>query len=359
MLRAILDEATTSGAAPGGVLLVGDRGNRRHHIAFGVTRLEPAGSGEPVTPDTLFDVASLTKPTVTTAALVKLVGAGAIDLDDRVRRWIPELTSEGTDDLRLRDLLWHCSGLPAHIKFYERVLAGDLAGARTPREAILRMAATSPLAYAPRTDTLYSDLGFILLGFAIERAAGERLDRVAQRLVFDSLAMTRARFVDLATADRPAPVAATERCPYRGLVVGEVHDQNTHAAGGILGQAGLFCTADDLGRFAQAMIDASGGFTPELLELFAAPSTVPGSTRRLGWDSPSAVPGESHAGDLWPRDSLGHLGFTGCAMWIHRAGGRYVVLLTNSIHPQVQKPVTKALRRRVMDAVARELYGER
>jgi len=353
VLQRILDEATATGAAPGGVLVAADGGAVRVRIPFGTTRLEPPGSGLPVTEETLFDVASLTKPVATVGVLMKLVAAGRIDIDDLVYRWVPELAGPGTQELRLRDLLCHCSGLPAHIKFYERVLAGDLAGAPTPREAILRMAAQTPLEYEPRTKTIYSDLGFILLGFAIERAAGDRLDRVARAQVFEPLSMASARFVDLAQNDRPHPVAATERCPYRGVVHGEVHDQNTHAAGGILGQAGLFSTADDVGRFAQAMVDASHGFSRELLDTFFTRCAIPGSTRSLGWDSPSDVPGESHTGELWPRDAVGHLGFTGCSLWIDRARERWAVLLTNSIHPNVQKPVTKALRRRVMDAVWR------
>jgi CubicO group peptidase (beta-lactamase class C family) len=194
-----------------------------------------------------------------------------------------------------------------------------------------------------------------LLGFVAERAGGDRLDRLAARLVFEPLEMGASRFVDLALPERPTDVAATERCPYRGVVVGEVHDQNTHAAGGILGQAGLFSTGGDLARFAAAMMTPTGGFSRELVEAFMTPSGVPGSSWMLGWDTPSPTGGESQAGDRWPRTGAGHLGFTGCSLWIDRPRGRAVVLLTNSIHPVVQKPRTKVFRRAVMDAVCDQL----
>jgi CubicO group peptidase (beta-lactamase class C family) len=356
VLRGILDEGVASGAAPGGVLLVADAGAVTHRIAFGSTSRVPPGSARRVDPGAVYDLASVTKPTATVASLMKLVAAGTMALDDAVRRWIPELTVEGSASLRLRDLLCHASGLPAHQKYYERVLAGETCGAASPREAILRMVCETPLEYEPRSRSVYSDLGFILLGFAVERAAGDRLDHVARRLVFDPVGMPSARFVDLAQPDRPdAP--PTEDCPYRGIVRGEVHDQNTHAAGGILGQAGLFACADDLGRFADAMIRASAGFDRAVLDAFFAPCGVPGSTWRHGWDTPSTTPGESQAGERWSRAGFGHTGFTGTSMWLDPPRGRYAILLTNSIHPVVQKPVTKAFRRRVMDAIVAELEG--
>jgi CubicO group peptidase (beta-lactamase class C family) len=355
VVERILHDAAVTGVAPGGVLLVVDGGAVVHRFAFGRTQIEPPGSGEPVTETTLFDVASLTKPVVTVACTMKLVGAGALDLAAPVSRWIAELPSGSPQTVTVRQLLAHSAGFPAHQHFYRRVLAGDLAGAASSRLAILRMAAAAPLAYPPGIRSLYSDLGFILLGFVLERASGQRLDALAQRLVFEPVGMSSSRFVDLAQPGRPAAAAATERCPYRGVVRGEVHDQNTHAAGGILGQAGLFTTADDLSRFALAIMDGAAGFSRDVTAEFLKPSGVPGSTWCLGWDTPHPSAGESQAGDLWPRTGVGHLGFTGCSLWLDPPRRRLVVLLTNSIHPAVQKTRTKALRRAVMDAVVAAL----
>jgi CubicO group peptidase (beta-lactamase class C family) len=350
VLARILDDAVARTVTPGGVVVIADGGEVVERVAFGTTRSHPAGSGVPVAMDTLYDAASVTKPTATVASLMKLVAAGTVSLDDPVRRWIPELAGDGTDRIRVRDLLCHASGLPAHIKFYERILAGETEPGEHPRDATLRMVAATPLEYEPRSQSVYSDLGFILLGFIVERAAGDRLDRVAQHLVFDPVGMPHTRFVDLDRPERP-DAAATEDCPYRGFVVGEVHDQNTHAAGGILGHAGMFTVADDLSRFASAIVDATAGFDRAVIDAFLEPCGVPGSTWRHGWDSPSTTPGESQAGELWSRDGFGHCGFTGTSLWIDPARRRHAVILTNSIHPVVQRPVTKAFRRAMHDAI--------
>jgi CubicO group peptidase (beta-lactamase class C family) len=148
----------------------------------------------------------------------------------------------------------------------------------------------------------------------------------------------------------------------RGVVVGEVHDENCHAGGGISGHAGLFATADELAVFARAVNAAAtgtaiGGFEPAVVQAFLTRSAAPGTTWRLGWDSPSPLPARSQAGDLWPRSGVGHLGFTGCALWLDPPRGRYAVLLTNRVHLSRDPAGILALRRRVMDAVVRTLDG--
>ena len=179
--------------------------------------------------------------------------------------------------------------------------------------------------------------------------------------MFEPLGMAATHFVDL---DRPHPappvagVAPTERCARRGLVWGEVHDENAHAAGGVAGHAGLFSTAGDLVRFAAAMNAAvrgehggAGPFDPERARRVATTPSVPGATWRLGWDTPSPTPGVSHAGDRWPRDGFGHLAFTGCSMWLDPPRDRAVVILTNRVHPTREGSGIRELRRAVMDAV--------
>jgi serine-type D-Ala-D-Ala carboxypeptidase len=368
ILRAgIRHTAGDTGVTPGGVLVYGDQGQDLATIPFGRSHVPPPDDVFEVTPDTIYDVASLTKPLVTAAALMKL----DLDLDAPVAPLLPELTVPGGGRITFAHLLGHGSGLPAHLRFYERLRAGDRAGASSRREALLRMAAGTALVHAPGERAVYSDLGYILLGFAIERHTGKRLDQVAAELVTGPLGMDASFFVDLDPAAGGAPagpvdaarrarIAPTERCPYRGLVRGEVHDDNAHAGGGIFGHAGLFATAGDVARFARAMVHAAagqpmGGFAPAVVRRFFTACSAPGTTWRLGWEQPSPEPGVSHAGDTWPRDGVGHLGFTGCSLWLDPPRGRYAVLLTNRVHPGRDNPGIKPFRRAVMDAIVAAL----
>jgi CubicO group peptidase (beta-lactamase class C family) len=221
----------------------------------------------------------------------------------------------------VRHLLAHASGLPAWRPLYER-LQGE------PREAIVRLAAAEPLERAPGAASVYSDLGFIVLGAVVERAGGARLDDLAARRLFAPLGMHRSRFVDLTSGWRPEPVAATE-----GDLCGEVHDENCRAAGGVLGHAGLFSTAADLSLLAAALLRSWHGAGP-----------LPTDLLRTLW-SPCGVP------ELWPMDGVGHLGFTVCSLWLDPPRSRWVVLLTNRVHPSRDDVRIKEVRPRVMDAV--------
>lgn len=365
MLETVLREAM-AGVTPGAVLACGDAGHHVATVCAGNTAgPEMPGLAQPITPTTFFDVASLTKAVVTSAVLMQLVARGRLALDTPVQTHLPELRSPGAERIQVQHLAGHAAGLPAHVEFFRRLWAGERLGARDAREALLRMAAACELVRPAGTQTEYSDVGYILLGHLLERAGGARLDALARQLVFEPLGMQRVGFVDLLAvppAPRPAPVAATERCPVRGVVVGEVHDENCHAGGGISGHAGLFATADELAVFARAVNAAAtgtaiGGFEPAVVQAFLTRSAAPGTTWRLGWDSPSPLPARSQAGDLWPRSGVGHLGFTGCALWLDPPRGRYAVLLTNRVHLSRDPAGILALRRRVMDAVVRTLDG--
>ncbi|WP_428261853.1 serine hydrolase domain-containing protein [Haliangium sp.] len=359
--RSATDQA---GVTPGGVLVYGDEGEDVATIPFGRSHFGPEEDVFDVTADTVYDLASLTKPIATAAVLMKL----DLDLDAPVRPHVPELGKAGAH-ITFAHLLGHASGLPAHRCFYER-LRGARSGARSRRTTLLKMAAGAKLEAAPGTRSVYSDLGYIVLGFAIERITGQRLDEVVRALVTEPLEMNSTFFVDLG---RPAQakrvradrrIAPTEQCPYRGLVVGEVHDDNAHAGGGIFGHAGLFAPAGDVARFARALTltaagDAIGGFQPEVVRRFFSTASAPDTTWRLGWDTPSPVPGVSHAGVAWPRDGVGHLGFTGTSMWLDPSRGRYVVLLTNRVHPSREQTGIRELRCAIMDAVVHQLERRR
>jgi CubicO group peptidase (beta-lactamase class C family) len=347
------------------VLRYGADGREVETLACGRLRSHPSRGGA-VTADTVYDLASVTKVVATTAVLMELVARGAVDLDAVAAERLPELAPTGAA-VRVRHLVGHASGLPAHREFFRRLRAGDRQGAATAREGLVRMAATTPLEAAPGQRAIYSDLGFLLLGAYLERTTGERLDQLTRRLVTEPLGMAATGFVDLDAdppAPRPHPVAPTEICPYRGLVAGEVHDDNAHAGGGVLGHAGLFGTAGDLGRFAEALLaaaagDPSAGFDGAVVRHFFAAAAAPDTSRRLGWDTPSRPPEISHAGDRWPRDGVGHTGFTGTMVWLDPPRGRYVVLLTNRVHPRRDGTGIRELRRAVMDAVVERLDQRR
>jgi CubicO group peptidase (beta-lactamase class C family) len=354
-----ISDAIARGVCSAAAVAVGDAGVEIARFGRGSTRRVP-DDGEPCGDDAIYDLASLTKPIATAAIAMRLVARRALELDEPARRWIGGVDA----DITVAHLLGHASGLPPHVALYERIAAGDRAGAASPYGAFLAMAAAPRAAARPGEHAAYSDLGYALAGAVVEAAGGARLDALFAREIAEPLGLASTRFVDLAQ-QRPAwksPVVATE-FDARGLVCGEVHDENAHAAGGVCGHAGLFGTVGDVSRFARAIADAAHGdasvFAPSVVQQFLATTAAPGASWRLGWDTPSDTPGASHAGDLWPRDgAVGHLGFTGTSVWLDVPRRRWVALLTNRVHPRRDRPEAQAikeLRRAVGDAVVRGL----
>jgi len=243
------------------------------------------------------------------------------------------------DDVTVRQLLCHSSGLPAHRPFWEQAT-------RSPAErlAIASLAAREPLTYPPGTRAVYSDLGFILLGWLLERLTGARLDVLFQDRIAGPLGLAATTFVNLADSEARArllgdrTVAATQLSAERhGLVLGEVDDLNAFAMGGIAGHAGLFSTAGDVAAIATALVASFRGdgalVHPDVIRQFWSPAGVPGSTWRLGWDGPADA--GSQAGEMLSRASVGHLAFTGCSLWIDPAREVVIVLLSNRVHPSI------------------------
>jgi CubicO group peptidase (beta-lactamase class C family) len=335
--------AVEGGAAPGLVVLVAEGGQVLFHEAFGARQLVPRHL--PALADTVYDVASLTKAAVTSVIAMQEVGAGRLDLEAAAASWLAELegsaSADGPAAITVRHLLCHASGLPAHRPFWRQA-----ASAPAERFAITRLAAREPLEHPPGTRAVYSDLGFILLGWILERSAGARLDVLAQDRIAAPLGLASTTFVNLADPAGRArllgdhTVAATQICPERGrLILGEVDDLNAYAMGGIAGHAGLFSTAADLTAIARALVAAwRGEGGPALVErdvvrAFWTASGVPESTWRLGWDGPAAA--GSQAGDRLSRAAVGHLAFTGCSLWIDPARDVTIVLLANRVHPSI------------------------
>jgi len=360
-LRGLLDDAVARGRCSAAAIAVGDGGREVLVDAVGATAAVPA-PGEPIDADAVFDLASVSKVMSTAAVAMALVSRGRLGLDERAR----DKVGPGVDPrITVLHLLGHGAGYPAHRKFYEQIWAGDLAGQPDARRALVEHASRHPLERAPGEEVVYSDLGYITLGAVLEAAGGAPLEDLFRDLVAGPLGLAVVRYVDLRVAPAgrpgfPAPVVATELDAVRGLVRGEVHDENCHAGGGIAGHAGLFAPVRDVSRFGRAMVELlsghdAGGISAEVARGFVATAAAPGHTRRLGWDTPSHEPGVSHAGDRWPREGgFGHLGYTGTSLWLDIPRRRWVALLTNRVHPSREgdrAAAIKDLRRAVMDAV--------
>jgi CubicO group peptidase (beta-lactamase class C family) len=336
-LRRVCHEAVSAGVCPGLVVVVGAAGRNLFHDAFGQRQTDPAPL--PATPDTVYDLASLTKALVTSLLAMRAVSAGQLRLSDA-------LLEDGGPTIR--QTLAHAGGFVAHRPFHERVAAESPEGRRA---RIVVLAAAEPRAYPAGTRSIYSDLGFILLGDRLERLLGARLDALAASM-FSSMGLPSLRF-GAATSDHP--VAPTQRSAARGrLVIGEVDDLNAWAMEGVAGHAGLFGNAGDVAALAHGLCAAWRDAAPSLvlgpvLREFWTPAGIPGSTWRLGWDGPA--PTGSLAGARLSRAAVGHLAFTGCSLWIDPERETFVLVLSNRVHPTAQDdPRWKSLRPAINDA---------
>ncbi len=370
-LRAILAAAVQDEGAhpvvPGVIVLAGAAGQVVLEEVAGRRQIEPTSL--PAERDTVWDLASLTKPLVTVTLAMQAVAEGRLGLDEPIGA-CPEGTDAATAEaMTVRRVLAHAAGFPANLPLYQALGADEPGSAGFVAAAFERMR-REPLAYPPGTRSIYSDLGFMLLGQRVEERLGGRLDELAQRrlgppfgsaaLGFRPIGAAATALSAVAAGDAMATPAATERCPYRQrMVVGEVHDLNTYALGGIAGHAGLFGTAHAVAQVTFALIAAyrgagsQAGRAPlverDVVREFWRPAGVPGSNWRLGWDGPAAT--NSLAGDRLSRDGVGHLAFTGCSLWIDPERETFVLMLSNRVHPVVRDdPRFRALRRAVNDA---------
>jgi CubicO group peptidase (beta-lactamase class C family) len=337
---AVVERAVAQRAFPGGVVAVGKDGALVHLRAFG--RLSYDADAPEVRTDTIYDLASLTKVVVTTTTAMILVDDGRLDLSKPVSAFLPRFRGGAKDKVTVESLLTHSSGLDWGGPLYK-----DTSG----KQAFVERVEAMDLVYPPGTKSLYSDLGLILLGEILERVVGEPLDAFAQKRILEPLGMTDTRYRP--GSELLARIAPTERDPWRGRVVrGEVHDENAFAMGGVAPHAGLFGTAPDLARFAQMLLN--GGVlehhrivSREVVEQFTRRAGVPGSSRALGWDTPSP---KSSAGERLSPRSFGHTGFTGTSMWIDPERKMFVILLTNRVHPTRENNAIFEVRRAVADA---------
>ncbi len=352
----LLHRAVEQRAFPGGVLAV-DHQDRLAILPVG--RLSYASEAAPVSAETMYDLASLTKVVATTTAAMILVDRRMLDINQPVARYLPDfvppydLAEDSLWSVRgevtLRHLLAHTSGLPAYERFYLRA---------REKSHVLAEAMALPLEEPPGERTLYSDVGFILLGEVLERAAGESLDRFCMREIFQPLAMRSTCFnppLDLAPRIAPTEDDTVFR---KRLIRGEVQDENAWVMGGVAGHAGLFGTAGDLAAFCQFLLHGGRMGEQQLVQSATlAEFTRPwparhGSPRGLGWDKPSEP---SSSGRHFSPSSYGHLGYTGTSIWIDPEKQLFVILLTNRIHPTRSNDAIQAVRPAVHDAVVESL----
>jgi uncharacterized protein YbbC (DUF1343 family)/CubicO group peptidase (beta-lactamase class C family) len=318
----VIQEAIADGNIPGAVLVVGHNGKVIYRKAYGHRSLEPRR--ELMTLDTIFDLASLTKVVATTTAVMQLMELGKIRLNDPVAKYIPEFAQNGKDDITVRQLLTHYSGLAPDI---------DLTPAFDSKESAYRLAFAETPVQAPGSAFVYSDTNFIVLGSLVERISGEALDEYAAKHIFAPLKMTRTRF--LPPAAWKAKIAPTEYDEHEHMLRGVVHDPRARRMGGVAGHAGLFSTGDDLAKFAQVLLDGGDGILSSVtVAKMTSPETPPTAPvlRGFGWDIDS--PFSSNRGDLLPVGSFGHTGWTGTSLWVDPTTQTYIILLTNAVHPR-------------------------
>jgi uncharacterized protein YbbC (DUF1343 family)/CubicO group peptidase (beta-lactamase class C family) len=338
----IIDQAITDANLPGAVLVVGHDGAVVYRKAYGARALEP--KRESMTVDTVFDLASLTKVIATTTAMMQLFEQGKVRMNDPVAKYLPEFAQNGKEDITIRQLMTHYSGMAPDL---------DLTTPWEGKNTAYQLAFVEPPETTPGSGFVYSDINFITLGAIVERVSGETLDAYTAKHIFEPLKMTRTRFVP--PAAWRAKIAPTQYDEKEHMLRGEVHDPTARRMGGVAGHAGLFSTGDDLAKFAQALLNGGGGIlSADTVEKMTSPEQPPQAPvlRGFGWDIDS--PFSSNRGDLLPVGSFGHTGFTGTSLWIDPTTQTYIILLTNSVHPRGKGNVV-GLRTKVATEVAAAL----
>ncbi|MEZ6087298.1 MAG: serine hydrolase domain-containing protein [Pirellulaceae bacterium] len=322
----VVDDGIRRGNMPGCVVCIGYRGNIVWLKAYGDRQVEP--EREPMTTDTVFDLASLTKPIATATSVMLLAERGAIEVDAPVSKYLPDFVSHGKDTITIGQLLTHQSGL-----IPDNALSDYTDGERQAMQRIREL----DLRSTPGTKFAYSDVGFIVLGDLVRSVSGESLGDFTATNLFEPLGMVETGFLpDEVLRKRAAPTQQRDGKPMRG----EVHDPRAFLLGGVAGHAGLFSTAEDLAKFAQMLInggelETSAG-TKRIMDettvrQMTARRQVSSGWRTFGWDAQS--PYSSNRGDLFSDEAFGHGGFTGTAIWIDPPQEMFVIFLSNRVHP--------------------------
>ncbi len=342
----IINEAIRDSAFPGAVLLVTQNGKVLHQKALGYYTYDP--SSGPITLNTMWDMASCTKVTATTTAAMMCYDKGLFKLDDKVAKYLPEFGKNGKENVTIRNLLVHDSGLRPDILSYRifDTVANKVQG-------VMDVIYNDTLVYPTGTKMVYSDLNFILMGKIIEKVTGLPLDKFCEKNIFKPLGMTSTMFNPPPTLiDRIAPTEIDDYWRHR-LIRGTVHDETSQLLGGVAGHAGLFSTAGDLAKLLQMLLqkgkyNGKRYIKSSTVEMFIKKQSDL-STRALGWDTKS--PERSSAGHLFSDNSYGHTGFTGTSLWTDPERKLFVVFLTNRVYPTRKNLKIMKVRPEVHDAV--------
>ncbi len=355
----LVNHAVEEHLLPGAVVVVGHDGRVVLRRAYGMRSLEP--TREKMTVDTIFDMASLTKCLVTATAVMQLYQRGALHFDDPVAKYLSAFAASGKQDITIRDLLTHYSGLPPDLPLTEPWEGKGTA---------YRMAFAIAPARPPGEKFVYSDINFIVLGALVEKLSGTTLNAYQQRYIAEPMGLKHMRYLppeswipeiaptqyEHGAAAYGVPGLATG--PGDVMLRGVVHDPTSRRMGGVAGHAGLFSNADDVAAYAQNLLDRLAGrpsrfpLSRRALQLMVKPEQPAGgkALRGFGWDIDS--PYSSNRGTIFPVGSFGHTGFTGTSLWMDPASDTYVVILANSVHPNGPKRIT-VLRGKIADAAAR------
>jgi CubicO group peptidase (beta-lactamase class C family) len=357
---ALIEKGIRDMAYPSAVLVVGNNKDIIYQNAYG--RLTYEDDAKPTTMNTIYDLASVTKVIATTSAIMKLYDEGKIDLNATAASFIPDFGANGKDDITIMNLLLHNSGLPAWEPFYEKDTCAEQV-----RDEIYAI----PKEYLTGTKTVYSDLGFVVLGDIVEKITGMKLDKFCKKNIFNPLNMTDTDFLIPESEDYR--IAPTENDTYwrHQLLIGYVHDEIAALLEGISGNAGLFSTGPDLYKFMRAMLNRGiyiderrvpaknvydTLFKPTTVDFFTSRVTGLGyaNTRALGWDTkPEATTYPPPCGDRFSQNSFGHTGYTGTSVWCDKEKNLIVILLTNRIYPKRGNEEIKTIRPKVHDEICR------
>ncbi|HET97500.1 MAG TPA: class A beta-lactamase-related serine hydrolase [Desulfurivibrio alkaliphilus] len=344
MLEDIFMEAITKGVFPGAAIAVahGVASNRNIEVkCFGYTGYQ-GDENEPVEPETFYDLASLTKPLATLPALLVLLARGELGFDDKLEDLLQRKVSREKRAIRLRHLLGHSAGLPAHLPFFEHWAPQSALEQREGiREKVVAEIMARPLLFTPGTATLYSDLGYILAGMVVEKRSGDDLAEFIEKNIYAPLGLSNQLFFNPHNHPRQVVYAPGEYCSWRQrLLKGEVGDENCALLGGVAGHAGLFGNIRGVAGLTSYLLDIWQNQAPEKLILIESDDLRHCLTKQqikndttwaLGMDTPSAR--GSSGGDLLSAASVGHLGYAGTSFWIDPHRELVVVLLTNRVHP--------------------------
>jgi CubicO group peptidase (beta-lactamase class C family) len=368
-IGAAMERAVVDGVFPGAVLLVRVRGELAYCKAVGRRSLVP--SGDPVTLETVYDLASLTKPLATTSAVLLLVQQGKLDITSTVQDLLPELAKAPIGEATVFHMLTHSAGLPGWRPFYERIAAEDerhpgFLGSSAVKEAVLGYIRDEALLHPVGTRCLYSDLGFMVLGMLVERVSHQSFASFCREQLYEPTGATPLAFLEVGSNKMDSlkragiilnQTASTEEDSWRGrIVLAEVHDENAYALGGVAGHAGLFGTASAVLAMSGAWVNAHRGrrtvFDPSLVRQFVMRQTrIPQSSWALGWDTPSAP---SSSGTKFSAQSFGHLGYTGTSLWVDPVCELEVVLLSNRVHPTRRNELIRQFRPQIHDLIYEE-----